>query len=79
MLQPDTLKRITIEEIKVHPWFNIDIDSYLFDYDLIYRKINTKTVDREIFKKLYNLGFNINPKDEGKMMKAIQKKDNLDF
>ena len=79
MLQPDTLKRLTIEEIKSHPWFNKDIDSYLFDYDFIYCKINTKAIDKEIFQKLFSLGFNINPKDEGRLMKAIQKKDNLDF
>jgi len=29
MLQPNPVKRITVSEIKAHPWFNVDIPPYI--------------------------------------------------
>ena len=36
MLQPNPLKRISIEEIKQHPWFEQNLEPYLFDQKLLY-------------------------------------------
>ena len=78
MLQPNILKRITIEEVKSHSWFNTDLDSYLFDSNLLYRN-NPKVIDSEILDKLIGFGLNINLSDENKIEKAIQNKENRDF
>lgn len=79
MLQPNTLKRITVEDIKAHPWFKPNLNSYLFDHSLLYGNIDKKEIDEEIFKQILNLGFNINPQDEHRLKRAILKKDNIDF
>lgn len=78
MLQPNTLKRMTIEEIKSHPWFIENQERYLFDFSLLNHKART-VVDNSVFQKLFSLGLNISPKDEDRLKAAIVRRDNYDF
>lgn len=79
MLQPNPLKRICIEDIKEHPWFNKNLAGYLFDFKQIYSYNSIKQVDQELYEKLLTLNLGLNPADEKKIKKAIMKKENLDF
>lgn len=54
MLQPNPLKRITMDEIKHHPWFRDNLEPYLFDYKFIYCDRN-KEINEEVFDELCQL------------------------
>ena len=59
MIQPDPFRRITIEEIKTHPWFKIGIPRYLYE-PLMDIKMDGchKELDKEIVDKLFQLKLN---------------------
>lgn len=50
MLNVDPLKRITIAEIRAHPWFNVDVPPELFLDDAEIMKTNE--FDAEVIKEI---------------------------
>jgi serine/threonine protein kinase len=79
MLQPNPIKRITLAEIKEHPWFAQDMPAYLLDQGINpLRKENE--IDHEIVKKLFTLNFE-NPitKSYDEVVKDIRDKKNTDY
>lgn len=79
MLQPNPLKRLTIEDIKQHVWFKKDLEPYLFDYKLIYSGTNAKEINEEIYQKLFEVGLDIDSKDGESIRNSILKGENKDF
>jgi len=63
MLQPNPLKRISLEDIKSHPWFKKNLEPYLFDYKLIYSQDLSK-IDQEIKTKVLELDPHLNKYDD---------------
>ena len=61
MIQPDPFKRITIEEVKVHPWFKVNIPRYLYE-PLMDLKMDgcLSKLDEDIVDKLFELKLNTN-------------------
>lgn len=55
MLQPDTLKRISIAEIKEHPWFQKDLDNYLFDPRISCLDQSQKKLNEEVYAQVKSL------------------------
>lgn len=80
MIQPDPFKRITISEIKNHPWFKLNIPRYLYE-PLKDLKMNGthNELDEDIVDMLFDLKLNINRKDRAEVEKAIMKGELYDF
>ena len=60
MLQPNPVKRITIKEIRDHPWYARDLPSYIRDIQrvTIAKKLsNGGEIDMDIFKKMMSVSF----------------------
>ena len=53
MLQPNPVKRITIKEIKEHPWYLKDLPKYLQDLSLLHTK--PVEIDMEIVSRLFTV------------------------
>ena len=53
MLQPNPVKRITMREIKEHPWYLKDLPQYLIELSQMQAK--PVEVDRDIVKKLFQV------------------------
>jgi len=79
MLQPNTLKRITIEEIKNHPWLNINLDKYLFDYNTIHSGMFTKEVNPHVLNELFRMKPELAQLDLNLIKDAILSKKGHDF
>lgn len=73
MLQPNPFKRITIPEIKDHPWFKTD------DRQKDFKVENDEGVDQEIVEKLFDLKLGLNHKDRPKIEEAISHGEKYDF
>ena len=56
MLQPNPVKRISIQEIKEHPWYLKDLPKYLQDLSLLHSK--SVEIDRDIVKRLFTVSKN---------------------
>jgi serine/threonine protein kinase len=52
MLQPNPVKRITINELKNHTWFLQDLPDYIVDLSLMHTKASAAAVDHTIVSKL---------------------------
>lgn len=90
MLQPNPVKRITMREIKDHPWYLKNLPKYLQDLSLQNQR-PSHTVDLEIVKKIIDvslkviyesfvqLNLNLQGKSEEDIIKAIKEKKNTDF
>lgn len=87
MLDVDPISRIQINQIRGHPWFNVDIPNHLtfeincVDYDHNFLSINdykTKSgmkLDEEIFKKcMDNPKLLVNKADHRKLIRRLEKK-----
>ena len=57
MLQPNPVKRITMKEIKDHPWYLKDLPVYLQELSLMHVK-KQQEVDLDIVKKIFSLNMN---------------------
>ena len=57
MLQPNPVKRITMKEIKEHPWYLKDLPEYLGDIQYLSPK-KLAEVDMDIIKKLFTVFLN---------------------
>lgn len=55
MLQPNPVKRITMSEIKEHPWFLKDLPLYLKQTALSVQISANNKVDEDIVNKLYQV------------------------
>lgn len=80
MMQPNPYKRITIDEIKNHPWFREGVPKYLLE-PFTDTKIGGghRFLDKEIVDKLFTLKLNINPNDRKQIEDAIMKGELYDF
>ena len=54
MLQPHPLKRITITEIKEHPWFSLNMPLYLNSFSLNLTN-QEQELDEEVVQKLFDV------------------------
>jgi serine/threonine protein kinase len=54
MLQPNPVKRITMKEIKDHPWYLKNLPKYLLDLSHSHAKAS-HTVDMEIVDRIMNV------------------------
>jgi serine/threonine protein kinase len=80
MMQPDPFKRITIQEIKEHPWFKVNVSRYLKSPEFDTRStIPQRIPDSEIIDKLFKLKLNIKIEDRPKIEDAIKKGELFDF
>jgi serine/threonine protein kinase len=79
MIQPNTLRRMTIEEIKEHPWFTKDLDKYLFDFKFIHDEKYTKNINEKVLADLYRIKPDIRRLDEKVVRSSIINKDGHDF
>eukprot|EP00347_Sterkiella_histriomuscorum_P016119 403354418 len=77
MLQPNPIKRITMTEIKHHPWYIQDLPPYLSNISQIAQ--NPQPVDEEIVKKIFTLNLNLQGKPYNEIVRCIQEKRNTDF
>ena len=68
MLQPNPLKRISLEEIKQHPWFNENLEEYLFDYKLFHSQEKSK-IDFQVKQKVIKLNPNLKYVDDNILCK----------
>jgi serine/threonine protein kinase len=55
MLQPNPVKRISIPEIKLHPWYQRNLPLYLKELSSITHSRKTEEVDLEIVHKLFTV------------------------
>ena len=55
MLQPHPLKRITIAEIKKHPWFSLNAPLYLNSLTLHSKSEQEQEPDKEIIDHLFQV------------------------
>ena len=80
MIQPDAFKRITISDIKCHPWFKLNIPKYLYE-PLKDLKMNGTHLglDKGIVDKLFELKLNINIEHRAEVEEAIKKGELYDF
>lgn len=80
MIQPNPFRRITINEIKSHPWFVVGVSRYLLD-PLKGLKMGgtTKSVDSEIVDQLFTLKLSITEDQRDKIEQAIRKGENHDY
>jgi len=80
MIQPSTFKRITMSEIKAHPWFKLSIPRYLYEpmKDL---KMNGTHIelDPEIVDRLFQLKLSISSDNRHEIEEAIIKGELYDF
>lgn len=80
MIQPTPYKRITISEIKDHPWFKLSVPRYLYTplnevkTDGIHKKLDSEIVDR-----LFHLKLSISPENREEIERAIVKGELYDF
>jgi 5'-AMP-activated protein kinase catalytic alpha subunit len=80
MMQPNPFNRITIQEIKAHPWFNQNISKYLLaPYHEFKMSGGHKSLDKDIVDKLFKLKLSINPEDREDIEEAIRKGELYDF
>lgn len=63
MLQPNPLKRISLEDIKSHPWFTVKLEDYLFNYRLFHCGDHVK-MDNEIKQKVLTLDIPLERTDD---------------
>ena len=56
MLQPNPVKRITMKEIKEHPWYLKSLPQYLQDLSSMHSRPASQ-IDLEIVKKLFTVSF----------------------
>jgi hypothetical protein len=56
MLVVDPLKRITIQEIRNHPWFSVDLPDYLQPIPLV-EQPEYVPIDEEVLKTLERVNF----------------------
>lgn len=80
MMQPNPFNRITIHEIKSHPWFSQNICKYLLE-PFVITKLNGghKSLDNELVDKLFTLNLSINEDDRKEIEAAILKGELYDF
>ena len=70
MLQPNIYKRITIEQIIEHPWFNkISLPKYLQDPFLGHR--NRYKIDQKIFDRLFSLDLGLDNSNKEAIKQSI--------
>ena len=83
MLQPNPVKRITVSEIKAHPWFNVDIPPYIRnmmeDYVDCQGPIFDQEVDADLLNQLKSFSLNLEGKSEAELKRSILEKKNLEF
>jgi serine/threonine protein kinase len=80
MMQPDPFNRITIAEIKAHPWFNQNICKYLLSPNLGMKASNARNnLDDQIVDKLFTLKLDLKPEDRPQIEAAIKKGELYDF
>jgi 5'-AMP-activated protein kinase catalytic alpha subunit len=80
MLQPNSLKRISISEIIEHPWFQSGMQKYI-SLKTIHPKIyiNLAGIDEQILDELFRLKLNLKHEDKDKVIEAIIKDGQYDF
>ncbi|KYQ93026.1 putative protein serine/threonine kinase [Tieghemostelium lacteum] len=69
MLVVDPMKRITISEIRKHPWFQVNLPKYLSSPNTFLSK-NIQNMDQEVVDELYNI-YGIEQKE--KILEDLQK------
>ena len=78
MLQPNPVKRITLQEIQEHPWYNRDLPDYLHFISKQQMSNKNAQIDTEIVKELFTLNLNITKSPE-EVCQDIQNKRNTDY
>ena len=78
ILQPDPYKRISMDEIISHPWFNkTSIPRYLANPFLGMRDM--EDVDLKIVDQLYALNMGLDKSDQAQIIQCIKKSHMYDF
>jgi serine/threonine protein kinase len=80
MLQVDPRRRISIPDIKSHPWMRTSVPIYMkLTNPLIIYKDDEPEIDNQILTQVKELNLNFNGYTEEKISKVILKRDDISF